>query len=59
MKANHFTHEQILCALCVIEEHPKWWHRYCHAKKRRIRKKYENIMSREALRIEKSGRFKL
>lgn len=41
--------------LCVVNDNPKWWHLYKHAKKRRTRKKYRNRLMRQLLSIQRAA----
>lgn len=39
----------------MAERHPKWWHYYRHAKRRRIRKKYRDKLLREMIALIEKG----
>lgn len=41
--------------LWVVNDNPKWWHLYKHAKKRRTRKKYRNRLMRQLLSIQRTA----
>lgn len=39
----------------MADRHPKWWHYYRHAKRRRIRKKYRDKLLREMIETLEKG----